>query len=127
MLIESVAVARRWKRYMKLFRLSSHYKQPWMMYTMAVLYIAASPSMKLWEILGPLFSPQRLRVQIEIFRHDGRNAKVAAEIEKVSDGSAIAFDLAEGDPTISHIYYQVVRIHDEAVLDIAVEAPSECV
>jgi hypothetical protein len=113
MIVEGVSMYHRWPMYNRKNRLLL-----WLM-------VPVSPGFKIWEVFRPLFVLPHYRVQIEIFRYDGRNAKVASDVLRVSDGEEIATKLIEGDSTICSLYYQVITIHEEGVLDAKPKTPAD--
>jgi hypothetical protein len=113
MIVEAVSMYHRWPMYNRKNRLLL-----WLM-------VPVSPGFKIWEVFRPLFVLPHYRVQIEIFRYDGRNAKVASDVLRVSDGEEIATKLIEGDSTICSLYYQVITIHEEGVLDAKPKTPAD--
>jgi hypothetical protein len=121
MIVEGVSMYHRWPIYVRMYNRKSRFP----LWLMVVLFLPVSPGFKIWEVFKPLFVLPHYRVQIEIFRYDGRNAKVASDVLKVSDGEEIATKLIEGDNTICSLYYQVVTIHEEGVLDAKPKTPAD--
>lgn len=113
MVMEAMEVYIRWRRYWRLYGDRSR----WIMWVVTILYIFVAPGQRIWMIIRPFLMHEPYRVQIDIIRRDGRNAKIAADIIKISDGEHLAVRLMEGDSSISAISYQVVKIYDETVLE----------
>jgi hypothetical protein len=122
MAVEGFWVYFEWPRYVKMYNATKRRRRSAeRLPIVTILYVLLSPGVKIFQICKVLFLSQQYRVQMNIYRYNGNNREASSDIRDVSDGEEIAINLMESDRTIRNIYYQVVVIYDEGVLDAKME------
>lgn len=117
MIVKIIMLCQNWSHYRQMYHISTGLSREWYLWFATAVHVLVCPIFRIWKVFKPLFVVQQYKVQIEIFRYDGQNAKVQSEVPRVPDGIEIATKLIDGDRTISAIYYQVVTIHEAGVIE----------